>query len=51
MPFGWCNTPEASDRIAYAFQQVYVLDDQKQLVMVMGMKPTDVEKSINNITK
>lgn len=32
------------------FQQVYVLDEQKQLVMVMGLKPTDVEKSMDNIT-
>ena len=29
---------------------VYVLDDQKQLVMVMGLKPTEVEKSMDNIT-
>ncbi|XP_044262289.1 cadherin-89D isoform X1 [Tribolium madens] len=29
---------------------VYVLDDQKQLVMVMGLKPTDVERHIENIT-
>ncbi|XP_030768238.1 cadherin-89D isoform X4 [Sitophilus oryzae] len=29
---------------------VYVLDEQKQLIMVMGMKPTDVESNMNNIT-
>ncbi|XP_066256989.1 cadherin-89D isoform X1 [Euwallacea similis] len=29
---------------------VYVLDEQKQVVMVMGMKPTEVENSIGNIT-
>ncbi|KAJ8965387.1 hypothetical protein NQ317_004639 [Molorchus minor] len=29
---------------------VYVLDEQKQLVMVMGLKPTEVEKSMDNIT-
>ncbi|KAJ8919173.1 hypothetical protein NQ315_012159 [Exocentrus adspersus] len=29
---------------------VYVLDEQKQLVMVMGLKPTEVERSMENIT-
>ncbi|KAK9754964.1 Cadherin domain [Popillia japonica] len=29
---------------------VYVLDEQKQLIMVMGSKPTDVEKDMENIT-
>ncbi|XP_060524594.1 cadherin-89D isoform X2 [Cylas formicarius] len=29
---------------------VYVLDEQKQLVMVMGLKPTEVEKNMSNIT-
>jgi hypothetical protein len=31
--------------------QVYVLDEEKQLVMVMGSKPTTVEKDMENITK
>nr|CAD7263745.1 unnamed protein product [Timema shepardi] len=29
---------------------VYVLDDQKQLIMVVGSKPTLVEKNLENIT-
>ncbi|KAH1022570.1 hypothetical protein HUJ04_011952 [Dendroctonus ponderosae] len=29
---------------------VYVLDEQKQVVMVMGLKPTEVERTITNIT-
>ncbi|KRT84259.1 Cadherin, partial [Oryctes borbonicus] len=29
---------------------VYVLDEQKQLIMVMGSKPMDVEKNMENIT-
>jgi len=31
--------------------QVYVLDEEKQLVMVMGSKPTTVERDMENITK
>nr|CAD7427729.1 unnamed protein product [Timema monikensis] len=31
-------------------QLVYVLDDQKQLIMVVGSKPTLVEKNLENIT-
>jgi hypothetical protein len=30
---------------------VYVLDEEKQLVMVMGSRPTTVEKNMKNITK
>ncbi|KAK9881182.1 hypothetical protein WA026_014530 [Henosepilachna vigintioctopunctata] len=29
---------------------VYILDERNQLVLVMGMKPVDVERSIDNIT-
>lgn len=38
------------DIIVINRKQVYVLDEQKQLVMVMGLKPTEVEKSMENIT-
>jgi len=31
--------------------QVYVLDEEKQLVMVMGSKPTTVERDMESITK
>ncbi|XP_017781597.1 PREDICTED: cadherin-89D, partial [Nicrophorus vespilloides] len=30
---------------------VYVLDEEKQLVMVMGSRPTDVERNMENITQ
>lgn len=32
-------------------KQVYILDENNQLVMVMGMKPTQVEKDMDVITK
>jgi len=28
-----------------------VLDEQKQVIMVMGMRPSEVEDSISNITR
>ncbi|KAL3277702.1 hypothetical protein HHI36_013047 [Cryptolaemus montrouzieri] len=39
---------EGRSSIANVF--VYILDEQNQLVLVMGMKPIEVEKQINNIT-
>lgn len=32
-------------------QQVYVLDENKQLVLVVGAKPMEVERQIDNITR
>lgn len=31
--------------------KVYVLDDNKQLVMIMGMKPLEIETELDNITR
>ncbi|KAF6213522.1 hypothetical protein GE061_011242 [Apolygus lucorum] len=42
------GSEEGHSAIANVF--VYVLDEQKKLVMVMGAKPIDVENNINNIT-
>jgi hypothetical protein len=39
------------ERQFFLTSQVYVLDEEKQLVMVMGSKPTTVEKNMENITK
>jgi hypothetical protein len=35
----------------YLHPQVYVLDENKQVVLVMNAKPMDVEKNSQNITK
>ena len=35
----------------FSVAQVYVLDEEKQLVMVMGSNPTTVERDMENITK
>ncbi|XP_065157447.1 cadherin-89D isoform X2 [Atheta coriaria] len=39
---------DGASSIANVF--VYVLDEEKQLVMVMGSKPTEIEKNMDNIT-
>lgn len=31
--------------------QVYVLDENKQLVLLMGAKPMEIEKGLENITR
>lgn len=36
---------------AYYLIQVYVLDENNQLVIVVDAKPMEVEKNIENITK
>ncbi|CAG9765181.1 unnamed protein product [Ceutorhynchus assimilis] len=43
-----CGADDGHSSIANVL--VYVLDEQKQVVMVMGIKPTEAEKSISNIT-
>jgi hypothetical protein len=42
---------EPMEKWSCLITQVYVLDEEKQLVMVMGSKPTTVEKNMENITK
>lgn len=32
------------------YSKVYVLDDQKQVVMVVGRRPIDIEPQLENIT-
>ncbi|XP_050312281.1 cadherin-89D isoform X2 [Anthonomus grandis grandis] len=43
-----CGADDGHSSIANVL--VYVLDEQKQVVMVMGMKPVEAENSISNIT-
>ena len=42
---------EKDIRMILIFMQVYVLDDHKQVVMVMGKKPMDIEIAVEEITK
>lgn len=45
------DTMELIEYYCYNILQVYVLDENKQLVLVVGAKPMEVEKEVDNITK
>jgi hypothetical protein len=50
----WClkiPSDQMMEKCSCFITQVYVLDEEKQLVMVIGSKPTTVEKNMENITK